>query len=118
VKVTEAAQSVRTIKRRDRVLFAPLSDELTPGVKRKLRRLAKRLGPRTVSVAISGYVQRSASSANDLSLSRARAQEVADFLRGLGVTGTITARGNGVDSQMNANGRKAVIVWEARRQSL
>jgi outer membrane protein OmpA-like peptidoglycan-associated protein len=115
VKVTEAAQSDRTTKRRDRVLFAPLSDELTSQAKRKLTRLAKRLGSRTVSVAVSGYVQRSASSANDASLSRARAQEVADFLRGLGVTGTITARGKGVASQMNAQGRKVVIVWQARR---
>lgn len=113
VKVTQADDAVSSVKRKITVRFPALSSELTLADKRKLRRLAKRVGSETVRVSIAGYVQQSNDASNDASLSTARANAVATFLRKQDVTGQIRARGKGVASRQ-ASARKVVITWQYR----
>lgn len=114
VKVTLGNETDRSVKRTITVRFPVLSSELTSDDKRKLRSLARDLGSQTVRVSIDGFVQRSNVTSNDDSLSTARANTVARFLRQQGVTGQIRARGKGVAPERNARARKVVISWQTR----
>lgn len=96
------------------VLFAASSAELSAEAKDSLRQLVRKTGRTVVTVISVGYVQRSGSSANDQSLSKARAENVADSLRGLGVKGAYTVRGDGVGGP-RAKDRKVVVTVTYRK---
>jgi len=104
-KPVSSANKTRTV----RVYFAPMSAELTKATKSQLRALVKRSGKTLVSAAVVGYVQPTSITANDQSLSTRRANNVADFLRSLGVKGEFDVRGSGVASQNGATARRVNV---------
>ena len=91
------------------VAFAPRSARLTPRAQAVLRRLASRAQDTAGVVRVRGFVQRSSDSANDVPLSRARAQAVARYLRSLGLRADYRVTGAGAASA-TAEGRRADVV--------
>ena len=89
-----------------RIQFRPLSAKLTAASVKDIRKLA------TLpinSVAITGYVQKTKSTANDKSLSFARAQAIATVLKSAGMKASkITVRAGGVGGK-TASSRAAVL---------
>lgn len=67
----------------------------------------KKQGIRTV---VLGFVQKAGTSANDQSLSRQRARNVAAYLRGRGLSGSYGVRGDGVAGSGDAAWRVNVTV--------
>lgn len=101
---------VKTKKSRTVVTFGPLSSTLDAADRKKLRKLVKAAGKKNItSTRVLGYVQRSADSSNDVSLSRARAVSVAEYLRKLGVNGKIVTEAKGVSQKPGARGRSARV---------
>ena len=96
------------------VLFAASSAALTAEGKATLRNLVRKTGDDAVTVVSVGFVQKSGSSSNDQSLSTARAKAVGAFLRGQGVKGAYTVRGDGVGGP-GAKDRKVVVTVTYRR---
>jgi outer membrane protein OmpA-like peptidoglycan-associated protein len=91
------------------VTFAPMSSTLSDGAKAQLRALLKSRKGTAVRTLARGFVQPTSIIANDQSLSMARAESVKSYLRGLGLKGPVTARGDGVASETGAAGRKVSI---------
>jgi outer membrane protein OmpA-like peptidoglycan-associated protein len=106
--ITIVVLPARVLVRSATVYFAPMSAALSPRAKATLRALAAsvlKLGRPTSSVT-TGYVQATTSSANDRSLSAARARNVAAYLTKLGLPHATSARGLG---------RAYDKGWKARR---
>ena len=113
VKPAEGTK-VRTAQAGATVLFAANSPVLTAQGKAALRALVKKTGRDAVKVASVGFVQKAGSSSNNQSLSTARAKAVGAYLRGLGVKGAYTVRGDGVGGP-GAKDRKVVVTVTYRR---
>jgi uncharacterized repeat protein (TIGR02543 family) len=95
--VTVIVLPAKVLVRSVTVYFTPMSAALSPQAKATLKALAAsvlKLGRPTSSVT-TGYVQATSSSANDRSLSAARARNVAAYLTRLGLPHATSARGLG-----------------------
>jgi outer membrane protein OmpA-like peptidoglycan-associated protein len=95
IQVTPARAMV-TRQLRAQVFFDALSPVISAEGKKALDglvRTSKKRGVRTISL---GFVQQTRTTSNDLSLSTQRAQNVAAYLRGRGLTGSYVVRGDGV----------------------
>ena len=106
--VTVVVLPARTLVRSATVYFAPMSAALSPQAKATLRALAasvKKAG-KPLSSVTTGYVQAAGTSANDRSLSLARARSVAAYLTALGLPHAKAALGLG---------KAADKGWKARR---
>lgn len=93
------------------VYFDELASALRPADKKQLDKLVAQLpdGARKVRVTVAGYVQPSATTANDMSLSNARAKAVAKYLKDHGVTGAYIVAGHGISSAPGSQGRQAQV---------
>ena len=98
------------------VYFSALSPRLDATAKRSLDSLIRGRTGVITRVAINGFVQASDTTANDKSLSLARAQAVARYLASQGIDSQIVARGRGVAEETGAAGRKAVVAISYRPQ--
>ncbi len=78
------------------VTFDPMSSEISARGAEQLRVLAAEVTTEGIAASAVGYVQSSASTANDVSLSTTRARKVAAYVRAQGLTGSISVRGGGV----------------------
>ena len=87
-----SARSTSSIGSLGSVYFSSGSSVLSPDAKSTLAGWSVSL-KQASNVDVTGYVQKSGSSANDLSLSKARAESVVKFLRSIGVTSTFTVKG-------------------------
>jgi len=106
--VTMVVLPARTMVRSATVYFAPMSAVLSPQAKATLKALAtsvKKAG-KPLSSVTTGYVQATSSSANDRSLSLARARTIAAYLTALGLPHAKSALGLGKASDKG---------WKARR---
>jgi outer membrane protein OmpA-like peptidoglycan-associated protein len=107
--VVKADRAPRTRVAKATVTFLPLSAQLSPQTKDQLRALLKgRKGAAVRTLAV-GYVQPTSVMANDEALSTARAKAVKSYLRSLGLTGPVAARGDGIARETGAAGRKVVV---------
>ena len=91
------------------VRFAVLSSELDEAARKQLRSLVKRTGTQARTVVSIGFVQPTTDTANDQSLSQARAQSVADYLRSLGLKGRYVVRGDGRAPEGGAVARRVDV---------
>lgn len=91
------------------VTFAPLSSQLSNEAKTRLSALLKGRKDTAVRALALGFVQPTIGTANDRSLSLARAESVKSYLRELGLKGPVTARGDGVSTEPGAAGRKVSV---------
>jgi len=91
------------------VYFAPLSTELTPASKTSLDRVARKAGAKATVTVVIGYVQGTNSTANDQALSSQRAKVVATYLRGKGVKGRYSVRGNGIAPEPGDKARRVQV---------
>lgn len=114
VLVRLAETKVRTVQAGATVLFAADSAALTEQGKAALRALVQKTGKDAVKVASVGFVQKSGSSSNNQSLSTTRAKAVGAYLRGLGVKGAYSVRGDGVGGPA-AKDRKVVVTVTYRK---
>jgi outer membrane protein OmpA-like peptidoglycan-associated protein len=91
------------------VYFGVLSDTLSPQSQRKLRTLVRNATKQgSISCAVvRGFVQPVGGTANDKSLSKARAAAVASYLKELGVTRVADVEGRGRAKQTGPDGRRA-----------
>lgn len=107
--VVKADRAPRMRVAKATVTFLPLSAQLSPQTKDQLRALLKgRKGAAVRTLAV-GYVQPTSVMANDEALSTARAKAVKSYLRSLGLTGPVAARGDGIARETGAAGRKVVV---------
>ena len=93
------------------VYFGVMSPVLTPAGKKALDALiaqVKKLGLPFAGTS-KGYVQATSTSANDVSLSRARAANVVAYLRSHGLTHSIPAKGLGKAPEQGAKARRASV---------
>lgn len=97
------------------VYFAALSPRLDATAKRSLDALVKGRKKAVTRIVVNGFVQGNDTTANDRSLSLARARAVARYLKSQGVTGAVTTRAEGVARETGAAGRKAVVTITYRR---
>jgi uncharacterized repeat protein (TIGR02543 family) len=107
VVASEAVAANRTA--RTRVLFAPLSAELSADAAASLRALVRRTGTEATRTTVVGFVQPVGTTRNDTSLSRARAKAVAQYLKVLGLQGTYSVRGDGRAEQPGPVSRRAEV---------
>ncbi|HEY7823491.1 MAG TPA: OmpA family protein, partial [Acidimicrobiia bacterium] len=91
------------------VYFGRGSSTLDSADKKKLDRLVRRVKDSAQRVRVTGYVQASSSTANDQSLSLARARSVARYLRSQGVDAKYTVRGRGVLDAPSDEARSARV---------
>ena len=101
---------VTTKSEKGNVFFEPLSTVISPQGEATLNamvRKAKKQGVRTVVV---GFVQETATTSNDDSLSTLRARNVASYLRDRGLKGAYAIRGDGVGGSGDAARRVNVSV--------
>ena len=91
--------------------FDPRSAGLSSEQEQLLDQLVDRLpaGARKLRVVVAGYVQPDATTANDLSLSSARALAVARYLKSRGVTARFSVSGRGISSAPGEQGRQAHV---------
>jgi outer membrane protein OmpA-like peptidoglycan-associated protein len=91
--------------------FAALDSHVSAEQARALDALIAKMPARArhVRVSVAGYVQPDATSANDMSLSSARAGAVAHYLRTHGVTADFNVAGRGVSSARGQDGRQAQV---------
>ena len=66
-------------------------------------------GAKSVSVLSTGYVQGTANTSNDYTLSTARASNVAKALKGDGLAGKYYVTGRGIAKESGAKGRKVIV---------
>ena len=97
------------------VHFAAMSSTLDASARKSLRALAAGRGNSTTRIVSIGYVQPSDTTANDKTLSTARAKAVASYLKSIGVKGVVVTRGDGVAKETGAAGRKAVVTITYRK---
>ncbi len=100
------------VRQKRTVYFDSDSAVLTAAAKKTLRGLVKafRAAGTVETVRITGFVQPSGSTANDISLSRARAVSVRAYLKQLGVKAAFTIKASGRLKENSAKSRKAVVV--------
>ena len=91
------------------VSFSALSSQLSDVAKAQLKALLKGREGTARRTAVIGYVQPTGLTANDETLSTARARAVKAYLRSLGLKGPVTARGDGIAKETGAAGRKVVV---------
>lgn len=113
VKGASTAQATRSAKAN--VFFAPLSAQLSTAGKTKLNGLVKRTGKNGVKTAVVGFVQPVGPTGNDQTLSKARAQAVASYLRGKGLKGAYVVRGDGRASETGAEARRVEVTVAFRK---
>jgi outer membrane protein OmpA-like peptidoglycan-associated protein len=105
--------------KRDRVtaivLFNRMSSQLNAAGKKQLDAVVVKVGKRSANVTVTGYVQASSNSSNDKTLSTARAQAVAKYLRAQGLRGSYTVTGAGISNSPAAQARSARVVVTFRR---
>jgi outer membrane protein OmpA-like peptidoglycan-associated protein len=105
-----SAERAATKKATARVHFPRLSAKVDAASLKVLRDLIAKVGGRNaVSTIVLGYVQGSGSSANDISLSRARAYSVAAAMRKLGLKGAIVTKAKGVLAVPSDQARSALV---------
>jgi outer membrane protein OmpA-like peptidoglycan-associated protein len=114
LRVTQAENASGTAGSNQRelkttVYFDRMSSHLDAADRKKLDRIATKVGNRSTRVNITGYVQASSDTSNDKSLSTARARAVAKYLRSKGVRGTFTVRGVGVFDGPSDKARSARV---------
>lgn len=116
IKVLKDA-SGKTVTSRTSVYFAAGSSWLNPAGRARLARLVKGLpaGSVTISVVSMGYVQGTASTSNDYTLSTARATVVARQLRADGLKGKYFVSGRGVAKETGAKARRVEVAITYRR---
>ena len=108
VKVQKNSQPSRTVRATSTVYFGAGSAVLTKDAKSELKKLAQRTRATARQVVAIGYVQESGNTANDRSLSKARADVVAKYLRAQGVKGAYAVYGKGVGGS-NPQARTVVV---------
>jgi len=104
VKPSDAASTLRT-----RVMFEPLSTQLTSRAKERLNKLVQASGPQAERIIVVGFVQPTARTGNDRALSTARARAVKRYLQRLGLTGRFVVRGNGAARESGASARRVAV---------
>jgi hypothetical protein len=104
---TAVSRRVRTT-----VYFDVLSAHLDARARRDLAALVRKVPKRAtnVTVQVTGYVQPTSTTANDTSLSTARARRTAAALRADGLKGRYYVSGEGRSSVTGAKGRRVVVV--------
>ena len=113
VKGGETAQATR--KATAEVFFAPLSPALSAQGKATLDKLVTRTGKNGVRTVVVGFVQPVGTTANDAWLSQQRAQTVAQYLRGKGLKGAYSVKGNGRATETGAEARRVEVTVTYRR---
>jgi outer membrane protein OmpA-like peptidoglycan-associated protein len=108
VVVQQVPSGTVTIERA-RVLFAPLSAELSATARATLAALVERTPGTAQKVVVIGFVQPTSSTENDRSLSTRRAGAVANYLRSLGLKGRYRVRGDGAAREAGATARRVVV---------
>jgi uncharacterized repeat protein (TIGR02543 family) len=108
--VTVTVKAPKTATKSATVYFGVLSATLTPQAKRTLDKLVASVlkAGKPFYGTVTGYVQPTHRTANDVSLSMARAKAVAAYLRAHGLTHTVAAKGVGRAPQTGATARRAV----------
>ena len=91
------------------VYFTGLSARLTDEAKATLRKLVKGRKSSVIRIAVDGYVQRTSRTDNDRVLSKQRADVVAAYLKEIGTTGVVDARGRGAARERGMQGRRATV---------
>lgn len=115
VVVKEAATASATRTASAQVFFAPMSAQMSTEAKSRLDALVKRTGKNGVKSVVVGFVQPVGTSANDQSLSNARASTVAAYLRGEGLRGAFVVRGDGRAKQTGAEARRVEVTITFRK---
>ena len=115
VQVNEVTQQETAVIAKSTVYFAALSPTLDATAKRSLDALVKGRKKAVTRIVVNGFVQGNDTTANDRSLSLARARAVAGYLKSQGVTGTVVTRAKGIAPEPDASGRKAVATITYRR---
>lgn len=115
VQVNKVTSQTTVRRANTTVYFAALSPRLDATAKRSLDVLVKGRKKAVTRIVVNGFVQGSDTTANDRSLSLARARAVARYLKSQGVTGTVVTRANGVAEEAGAAGRKAAVTITYRR---
>jgi outer membrane protein OmpA-like peptidoglycan-associated protein len=99
----------RKAKAKTTVYFASGSAALNASAKKSLNALVKGRKKTVTRIVVNGFVQGTNATANDQSLSRARATTIARYLKSQGVTGKVVVQAKGVAKETGAAGRKAVV---------
>ena len=90
------ARVVTTKTKKGTVFFEPLSTVISPQGQATLNALVRKARKQGVRTVVVGFVQETATTSNDDSLSTRRARNVASYLRERGLKGAHSVRGNGV----------------------
>jgi outer membrane protein OmpA-like peptidoglycan-associated protein len=91
------------------VFFAPLSSALTVEGRASLNAVARKVGANATITVVVGYVQGTSLTTNDRSLSKERAQTVAQYLKERGVKGRFNVRGDGIAPEAGETARRARV---------
>ena len=113
--IPNSSAQARLGKANATVFFAPLSAALDSTARRALDALVKGRKASIQRVVVDGYVQASDTTLNDLPLSRARANAVADYLKSIGVSGATVTRARGIAPESGSAARKAVTTITYRK---
>ena len=113
VQVAVDAPAATPKRVRTLVYFDPMSSTLSRQAKRALDSLIAQLpvGLRTGTVRVVGYIGDNGMSANNQSLSTARARAVARYLRAGGLRSTYVVRGAGLSSLTGPSARHASVTY-------
>ena len=113
VQVAIDAPAATPKRVRTLVYFDPMSSTLSRQAKRALDSLIAQLpaGLRTGTVRVVGYIGDNGMSANNQSLSTARARAVARYLRAGGLRSTYVVRGAGLSSLNGPSARHASVTY-------
>lgn len=113
VQVAIDAPAATPKRVRTLVYFDPMSSTLSRQAKRALDSLIAQLpvGLRTGTVRVVGYIGDNGMSANNQSLSTARARAVARYLRAGGLRSTYVVRGAGLSSLTGPSARHASVTY-------
>ena len=101
---------VTTKTERGNVFFEPLSTVISPVGEATLNALVRKARKQGVRTVVVGFVQETATTSNDDSLSTQRARNVASYLRDRGLKGAYAIRGDGVGGPGDAARRVNVSV--------
>jgi hypothetical protein len=104
------ARVVTTKTEKGNVFFEPLSTVISPQGEATLNGLVRKAKKQGVRTVVLGFVQETATTSNDDSLSTQRARAVASYLRDRGLKGAYVIRGDGVAGPGDAARRVNVNV--------
>ena len=90
------ARVVTTKTEKGNVFFEPLSTVISPQGQATLNAMVRKARKQGVRTVVVGFVQETATTSNDDSLSTLRARNVASYLRERGLKGAYSVRGDGV----------------------